>query len=48
MTADCVKVYKGGNINRPHKVISFFTLPQYEEWKRQNTERGWELKYYKV
>lgn len=38
-----VKVTKG------KQEISFYTLPQYEEWKEGNNEgRGWEAKYYKV
>lgn len=37
-----VKVWKG------KKEISFYTMPQYEEWKAQNNNgRGWESKYYK-
>lgn len=38
-----VKVTKG------KQEISFYTMPQYEEWKEANDEgRGWEAKYYKV
>ena len=38
-----VKVTKG------KQEISFYTMPQYEEWKQANDEgRGWEAKYYKV
>jgi DNA topoisomerase-2 len=38
-----VKVTKG------KQEISFYTMPQYEEWKTLNNEgRGWESKYYKV
>lgn len=28
--------------------ISFYTLPEYEEWKESNNTRGWTIKYYKV
>lgn len=28
--------------------ISFFTVPEYEQWKRDNNDgRGWTIKYYK-
>jgi len=38
-----VRVWKG------KQEISFFTMPQYEEWKGQNSDgKGWESKYYKV
>jgi len=36
-----VKAKKGGQIE------TFFTLPEYENWKRLCTERGWTIKYYK-
>ncbi|WWC70116.1 uncharacterized protein I206_104063 [Kwoniella pini CBS 10737] len=37
-----VKVWKG---KQEH---TFYTMPQYEEWKAENNEgRGWESKYYK-
>lgn len=42
-----VKVFKGG-VKKPTKEISFFTMPEYEYWKENNTEKGWEHKYYKV
>jgi len=41
-----VKVYKG-NLKKPAKQLSFFTLPEYEYWKEQNQEPGWKHKYYK-
>jgi DNA topoisomerase-2 len=41
-----VKVFKGDPKN-PKKVISFFTMPEYEYWKENNTESGWNHKYYK-
>lgn len=38
-----VKVKKG------KQELTFFTMPQYEEWKEaHNSGRGWEAKYYKV
>ncbi|KAL4420378.1 hypothetical protein ABPG77_002318 [Micractinium sp. CCAP 211/92] len=27
--------------------ISFYTLPEYEEWRERNNTRGWTIKYYK-
>lgn len=42
-----VKVFKGP-LKKPTKEISFFTMPEYEYWKENNTEKGWEHKYYKV
>ncbi len=42
-----VKVTKGKDKNKQE--ISFFTLPEYEEWKKENNEgKGWTIKYYKV
>lgn len=29
------------------QVISFFSIPEYEEWKKKN-DKGWSIKYYKV
>jgi DNA topoisomerase-2 len=38
-----VKVWKG------KQEFSFYTMPQYEEWKAANNDgRGWESKYYKA
>jgi DNA topoisomerase-2 len=38
-----VKVWKG---KQEH---SFYTMPQYEEWKAENNDgKGWDSKYYKV
>jgi len=43
-----VKVWKGPNPKKPLSTKSFFTLPQYEEWKeRHANERGWSHKYFK-
>lgn len=28
--------------------ISFYTLPEYEEWREAHNTRGWSIKYYKV
>ncbi len=37
-----VKVSKGS------KVLAFYTIPQYEEWReRNNNGKGWKIKYYK-
>ena len=42
-----VKVYKG-DPKRPKAAKSFFTMPEYEQWKEEHrVERGWEHKYYK-
>ena len=41
-----VKATKGKNATKQE--ISFFTLPEYENWKQVNNEgKGWTLKYYK-
>ncbi len=38
-----VKAKKGKNS------ISFYTIPEYEKWKRENDDgKGWTIKYYKV
>ncbi|GAA5989920.1 hypothetical protein JCM11641_002811 [Rhodosporidiobolus odoratus] len=35
-------------VSKVKKEISFFTIPEYEEWKRDtNDGRGWKIKYYK-
>lgn len=42
-----VKVYKG-DPKHPTKSKSFFSMPEYQEWKEAHKhERGWEHKYYK-
>ncbi|KAF3179211.1 DNA topoisomerase 2 [Orbilia oligospora] len=41
-----VKAYKGV-VTKPTKSRAFFTMPEYEEWKETNTEKGWQTKYYK-
>lgn len=41
-----VKVFKG-NLKKPTKEKSFFTMPEYEYWKENNIETGWKHKYYK-
>lgn len=42
-----VKVWKG-DIKQPKKLISFFSMPEWEEWKEQHkNEKGWDHKYYK-
>jgi DNA topoisomerase-2 len=43
-----VKVWKGPNPKKPLSTKSFFTLPQYEEWKeRHANDKGWKHKYFK-
>jgi DNA topoisomerase-2 len=43
-----VKVWKGPNPKKPISQKSFFTMPQYEEWKeRHKSDKGWKHKYYK-
>jgi DNA topoisomerase-2 len=43
-----VKVWKGTNPKKPISSKSFFTMPQYEEWKERHTnDKGWKHKYYK-
>lgn len=34
-------------ITKRQTVISFYTLPEFEEWKRNNSISGWSVKYYK-
>ncbi|USP81432.1 type II DNA topoisomerase [Curvularia clavata] len=42
-----VKVWKGDPKN-PRQLKSFFSMPEYEEWKEQHAnEKGWDHKYYK-
>jgi DNA topoisomerase-2 len=42
-----VKVWKGDPKN-PRNMRSFFSMPEYEEWKEQHQlEKGWDHKYYK-
>ncbi|KAI0890325.1 type II DNA topoisomerase [Annulohypoxylon maeteangense] len=44
-----VKVWQGSNPKKPLRLKSFFTQPQYEEWKETHKAelRRWESKYYK-
>ncbi|KAI6716591.1 hypothetical protein JHW43_000850 [Diplocarpon mali] len=43
-----VKVFKGSNPKKPISQRSFFTMPQYEQWKEEHAdEKGWKAKYYK-
>lgn len=30
------------------ETLSFYTMPEYEEWKETHNTRGWSIKYYKV
>ncbi|KAF2830698.1 type II DNA topoisomerase [Ophiobolus disseminans] len=42
-----VKVWKG-DPKQPRNLKSFFSMPEYEEWKEQHKdERGWDHKYFK-
>jgi DNA topoisomerase-2 len=42
-----IKVWKGDPKN-PTKSKSFFTMPEYEQWKEEHrTDRAWQHKYYK-
>ncbi|KAH8689414.1 DNA topoisomerase II [Talaromyces proteolyticus] len=42
-----VKVWKGDPKN-PTKSRSFFTMPEYEQWRQEHeNDRGWQHKYYK-
>lgn len=38
----CLQATKG------NRSISFYTLPEYEEWREANNTRGWTTKYYKA
>jgi len=44
-----VKVWQGPNPKKPLRLKSFFTQPQYEEWKESHRSelRRWHSKYYK-
>ncbi|RCI09579.1 hypothetical protein L249_4122 [Ophiocordyceps polyrhachis-furcata BCC 54312] len=44
-----VKVWQGPNPKKPLKLKSFFTQPQYQEWKESHKEElsRWQSKYYK-
>jgi len=44
-----VKVWQGSNPKKPQKLKTFFTMPEYEEWKEahQHQMRKWESKYLK-
>ncbi|KAI1462087.1 type II DNA topoisomerase [Annulohypoxylon moriforme] len=44
-----VKVWQGSNPKKPLRLKSFFTQPQYEEWKETHKAelKKWESKYYK-
>lgn len=41
-----IKVWKG-DIKKPLKMLSFFTMPEYEEWRSQPGNKKWEKKYFK-
>ena len=39
---------RGRKCTKGPREVSFFTLPEYEEWKRLNSlGKGWHIKYYK-
>jgi DNA topoisomerase-2 len=42
-----VKAWKGKNQKKPDQIRSFFTMPQYEEFKVQHQGEHWQHKYYK-
>jgi DNA topoisomerase-2 len=44
-----VKAWQGPNPKQPLKLKSFFSIPQYEEWKaaHQHETKKWETKYFK-
>lgn len=44
-----VKVWQGSNPKKPQKLQSFFSLPQYEEWKAAHEKelKRWDMKYFK-
>lgn len=44
-----VKVWQGSNPKKPTKLLSFFTQPQYEEWKasHRDEQSRWKSKYFK-
>ncbi|QSZ33541.1 hypothetical protein DSL72_005109 [Monilinia vaccinii-corymbosi] len=43
-----VKVWKGPNPNKPTNLRSFFTMPEYEEWKETHgSDKSWKHKYFK-
>lgn len=48
-TTPIVKVWQGSNPKKPLRLKSFFTQPQYEEWKEshRNELTRWHSKYYK-
>lgn len=48
-TTPVVKVWQGSNPKKPLKMRSFFTMPEYEEWKEKHHHeiKKWHYKYYK-
>lgn len=48
-TTPVVKVWQGPNPKKPIRIKSFFTLPEYEEWKdRHHSDiKRWHYKYFK-
>ena len=35
-------------VTKGKESISFYTMPEYEEWREAHPARGWSVKYYKV
>lgn len=48
-TTPVVKVWQGPNPKKPLKMRSFFTMPEYEEWKEKHHHeiKKWQYKYFK-
>ncbi|KAI1177478.1 DNA topoisomerase [Nemania sp. FL0916] len=42
-----VKVWQGPNPKKPLRLKSFFTQPQYDQWKEAHKAEKWEFKYFK-
>lgn len=44
-----VKVWQGSNPKKPQKLKSFYSMPQYEEWKERHKHeiKKWDYKYFK-
>ncbi|KAF4126793.1 DNA topoisomerase II [Geosmithia morbida] len=48
-TTPIVKVWQGSDPKKPQKLKSFFTQPEYEEWKAEHSNEltRWQSRYYK-
>jgi len=40
-------IIKVSKKNNEDSVISFFTIPEYEQWAEGRDLKGWKIKYYK-